>query len=142
MSEIKVSELSVKQLKELCDTQHSCATCVYDCGVDKVVLDILSKRTIDNRLTTVSISTLVEKFSKNEICGTIEHDCSKCPMKITVQVSDANFPICLYSFYDIINNESGSEYAKLLKTGSMCISKDFVKKLGLEEVVVDGEACE
>lgn len=137
MSEISMSCLTIGEIIRLCATQHDCTSCIYKCGMDKLTLDTVSKRTIDSDtiVIPIPINNIFTKVPKDKVCKSAEYECPNCPLCIGVTIGDSRFGSCLYEFFTTLY----SEEAEVFASGELMLTSEQIKRFNLEEAVPNGE---
>lgn len=137
MSEISMSCLTIGEITQLCATQQDCSSCIYNCGMDKLTLDTVSKRTIDSDklIIHLKIKDILNKVNIEDVCKIAGDDCRDCPLCVSVSIGGQKFGVCLYSF----NNALSFNDAEVFTTGELLLTAEQIKRFNLEEAVVNEE---
>lgn len=133
MSEVSMQSITIGELKNVCDTQTDCSKCPFKCGLDKIMMNQLCKKTIDtdNVRYPIRIADIVDSDYYCYPCDFYKGDCTKCELTVFITIGDCEFPVCVTNLCNIISGE----YLKHFKDGMIYLSNKHIKKTGMEELM-------
>lgn len=136
MSEVNMTEITIGELKNVCDTQNDCAKCPFKCGLDKITMQQLCKKTIDTDMIRYPIR--IRDIVDSDYCYPCDFyrgECTQCELTIFITVGDCEFPVCINDLCKILSGE----YLNHFKDGMIYLSRNHIKNTGME-VLLNGEA--
>lgn len=136
MSEVSMTTITIGELKNVCDTQTDCSKCPFKCGLDKIMMNQLCKKTIDTDMVRypIRIRDIVDT-DYNYPCDFYKGECSQCEFTIFITIGDCEFPVCINDLCNVIRGE----YLEHFKDGMIYLSSKHIKKTGMEALVYGEE---
>lgn len=135
MSEVSMAFITIGELRNVCDTQRSCNECPFKCGLDKLAIQQLCKKTIDTDMVRypIRIGDIVDSDYWYQ-CDLYNGDCSQCELTIFITIGDCEFPVCINDLCYILSGD----YLNHFKDGIIYLSNKHIKKT-IMEGLLNGE---